>query len=57
MRWPSRPSSGPDPVGDFYQGGAFCSMEFDGDLGRIVDWNAGSGKKRKLRWPTDCARA
>jgi uronate dehydrogenase len=27
-----------DPVGDFYQGGAFCSMEFDGDAGRIVDW-------------------
>ena len=21
----------PDPVGDFYQGGTFCSMEFDGD--------------------------
>jgi uronate dehydrogenase len=21
----------PDPVGDYYQGGAFCSMEFDGD--------------------------
>ena len=24
----------PDPVGDFYQGGTFCSMEFDGDSGR-----------------------
>jgi uronate dehydrogenase len=24
----------PDPVGDFYQGGAFCSIEFDGDAGR-----------------------
>ncbi|MEO6779602.1 MAG: NAD(P)-dependent oxidoreductase [Bradyrhizobium sp.] len=31
---------GPDRVGDFYQGGAFCGMEFDGDLRRIVDWNA-----------------
>ena len=29
----------PDPVGDFYQGGAFCSMEFDGDKGRVVDWS------------------
>ena len=29
----------PDPVGDFFQGGAFCSMEFDGDKGRIVDWS------------------
>jgi uronate dehydrogenase len=28
----------PDPVGDFYQGGAFCSMEFDGDTRRIVEW-------------------
>jgi uronate dehydrogenase len=29
----------PVPVADFYQGGgAFCSMEFDGDKGRIVDW-------------------
>lgn len=27
----------PDPVGDFYQGGAFCSMEFDGDKSRIVE--------------------
>jgi uronate dehydrogenase len=26
-----------DPVGDFYQGGAFCSMEFDGDKSRIVE--------------------
>jgi len=26
---------GPDPVGDFYQGGAFCGMEFDGDKSRI----------------------
>jgi uronate dehydrogenase len=25
----------PDPVGDFYQGGAFCSMEFAGDRSRI----------------------
>jgi uronate dehydrogenase len=25
----------PDPVGDFYQGGAFCSMEFDGDTDQI----------------------
>jgi uronate dehydrogenase len=28
----------PDPVGDYYQGGTFCSMEFDGDKGRIIDW-------------------
>jgi uronate dehydrogenase len=28
----------PDPVSDFHQGGAFCSMEFDGDASRIVDW-------------------
>ena len=28
----------PDPVGDFYQGGAFCSMEFAGDTSRIVHW-------------------
>ena len=28
----------PDPVSDFYQGGAFCGMEFDGDMSRIVDW-------------------
>ena len=26
-----------DPVGDFYQGGAFCSMEFAGDKSRIVE--------------------
>jgi uronate dehydrogenase len=25
----------PDPVGDFFQGGTFCSQEFDGDLGRV----------------------
>ncbi len=25
----------PDPVGDFYQGGTFCSMEFSGDPSRI----------------------
>ncbi len=24
-----------DPVGDFYQGGAFCSIEFDGDAARV----------------------
>ena len=24
-----------DPVGDFYQGGTFCSMEFTGDRGRV----------------------
>ena len=29
----------PDPVGDYYQGGAFCSSEFDGDTSRIIDWN------------------
>jgi uronate dehydrogenase len=28
----------PDAVGDYYQGGTFCSMEFDGDRDRIVDW-------------------
>ena len=26
-----------DPVGDFYQGGAFCGMEFDADMSRIFD--------------------
>ena len=25
----------PDPVGDFYQGGTYCSMEFDGDTDQI----------------------
>jgi uronate dehydrogenase len=29
----------PDPIGDHYQGGAFCSNEFDGDANRIIDWN------------------
>ncbi|OKO72653.1 NAD(P)-dependent oxidoreductase [Bradyrhizobium sp. AS23.2] len=29
----------PDPIGDHYQGGAFCSSEFDGDASRIIDWN------------------
>lgn len=29
----------PDPIGDHYQGGAFCSAEFDGDVSRIIDWN------------------
>src|SRR5215208_4734088 len=28
----------PDPVSDFYQGGTFCGMEFDGDKRRIIDW-------------------
>jgi uronate dehydrogenase len=28
----------PDPVGDFFQGGTFCSQEFDGDPGRV--WKA-----------------
>jgi uronate dehydrogenase len=28
----------PDPVGDFYQGGSFCSIEYDGDMDRIIDW-------------------
>ena len=28
----------PDPVGDYFQGGTFCSMEFDADPGRIIDW-------------------
>jgi uronate dehydrogenase len=26
---------GPDPVGDFFQGGTFCSAEFDGDDGSV----------------------
>ena len=26
---------GPDPVGDFFQGGTFCSLEFDGDTGQV----------------------
>lgn len=25
----------PDPVADFYQGGSFCSMEFDGDADKV----------------------
>ena len=25
----------PDPIGDFFQGGTFCSMEFDGNAGRV----------------------
>lgn len=29
----------PDPIGDHFQGGAFCSNEFDGDVSRIIDWN------------------
>jgi uronate dehydrogenase len=24
-----------DPVGDFYQGGAFCSAEFAGDFSKV----------------------
>ncbi|QUS39193.1 NAD(P)-dependent oxidoreductase [Tardiphaga alba] len=28
----------PDPVGDFYQGGAFCSAEFSGDFSKV--WQA-----------------
>ena len=28
----------PDPVGDYFQGGTFCSMEFDADPSRIIDW-------------------
>ena len=28
----------PDPVGDFFQGGTFCSQEFDGDASRV--WKA-----------------
>ena len=27
----------PDAIGDFYQGGAFCGMEFSGDRSRIVE--------------------
>jgi uronate dehydrogenase len=29
----------PDLVADFYQGGAFCSMEFSGETSGIMDWN------------------
>ena len=29
----------PDLVADFYQGGAFCSMEFSGETSGIIDWN------------------
>jgi uronate dehydrogenase len=29
----------PDPIGDHFQGGAFASLEFDGDASRIIDWN------------------
>ena len=25
----------PDPVGDFYQGGTFCSAEFTADAGKV----------------------
>ena len=28
----------PDPVSDFYQGGAFCGIEFDGDSSGMIDW-------------------
>ncbi|TDN13280.1 hypothetical protein, partial [Lactobacillus crispatus] len=28
----------PDPAGDYYQGGAFCSREFDGDRTAVIDW-------------------
>ena len=34
----ARPALGPVPVGDYYQGGTFCSMEFDGDKSRIIEW-------------------
>src|ERR1700751_3354010 len=27
----------PDPVGDFYQGGSYCSIEFAGDMSRILE--------------------
>ncbi|MGJ4904843.1 NAD-dependent epimerase/dehydratase family protein [Bradyrhizobium sp. HKCCYLRH2060] len=27
-----------DPIGDYFQGGAFCTTEFDGDTSRIIDW-------------------
>jgi uronate dehydrogenase len=27
-----------DRVGDFYQGGSFCGMEYDGDESRLIDW-------------------
>jgi uronate dehydrogenase len=26
----------PDPIADFYQGGSFCSMEFDRDQNKNV---------------------
>lgn len=28
----------PDPVGDYYQGGTFCSAEFDGDAEGVIEW-------------------
>jgi uronate dehydrogenase len=28
----------PDRVADFYQGGSYCSIEYDGDVSRIIDW-------------------
>ena len=28
----------PDAVAEFYQGGVFCSMDFDGDNSKIIDW-------------------
>src|SRR5262245_47703004 len=34
----------PDLVADFYQGGAFCSMEFSGETSWIIDWNKRESK-------------
>jgi uronate dehydrogenase len=28
----------PDRVADFYQGGSYCSIEYDADMSRIIDW-------------------
>ena len=36
-RWRRRAKQPPDPVGDFFQGGTFCSAEFTGDTGRTWD--------------------
>ena len=47
--WPSRPSSAPDPVGDFFQGGTFCSAEFDGD--EAASGNDIAGENREMSSP------
>ncbi len=34
-RWTGRPRRPPDPVGDYYQGGPFCSQGFEGNFERL----------------------